>query len=336
VVEIGRALGLRVPELVFVEVGSELGRNEPDQEIRDLLKGSVGLNLGMDFLPGATMFDPAAGDVAEAGLASMVVWFDALIANVDRTARNPNLLIWHKELRPIDHGAALLWQHDWERRERTVGAGFGAATRQHVLLPWASEMEAVTEVARRKLAEGVFEGILEMVPRAWLMPVGRVEAEAGETVAMRRWQRGTRRGADCASDAEGAISLDGVAAEHSGAGVGGAYGHQCSAGDSDGGVDEADVAWDHKPNSYKELSRASAIAAASWAGRRSWMRRMWAPARMAAVLAAMVGCRRSVGAGGVGRWRVWATVWARKPLREVPARRGQLRVWNWSRWARSG
>lgn len=184
--EIGRALGLAVPELVFVEVDSELGRNEPDAEIRALLKASVGMNLGMDFLPGATMFDPAAGDVAESGMASLVVWFDALIANVDRTVRNPNLLVWHKGLRPIDHGAALFWQHDWTHRERAVEAGFSTTTRQHVLLPWAGAMEGIAGWARERLTRGVLEQILEVVPGAWLMPAGRVEAEAGETVAMRR------------------------------------------------------------------------------------------------------------------------------------------------------
>lgn len=184
--EVGRALGLLVPELVYVEVDGELGRNEPDTEIRELLKASVGLNLGMDFLPGATMFDPAAGDVAEGQLASLVVWFDALIANVDRTARNPNLLVWHGKLRPIDHGAALFWQHDWAHRERAVSSGFAQATRAHVLLPWASRMDEASERARQKLTPELLEGILEAVPEPWLMPPGRVEAAPGETVAMRR------------------------------------------------------------------------------------------------------------------------------------------------------
>src|SRR5713101_7292828 len=110
--EIGRALGLKVPELVFVEVDAALGRNEPDEEIRDLLQASVGLNLALDFLPGSVMFDPAAGDVAAPELASAVVWFDAFITNVDRTARNPNLLCWHKSLHLIDHGASLYFHHD--------------------------------------------------------------------------------------------------------------------------------------------------------------------------------------------------------------------------------
>jgi len=90
--EIGRALGLSVPELVLMEVDAALGRNEPDAEIRELLRASVGLNLALDFLPGSMMFDAAARDVADATLASKAVWFDAFVTNVDRTARNPNLL----------------------------------------------------------------------------------------------------------------------------------------------------------------------------------------------------------------------------------------------------
>src|SRR6202050_4105820 len=115
--EIGRALGLKVPELVLVEVDSTLGRNEPDEEIRDLLRASVGLNLAMDYLPGSLMFDPAAGDRADAAFASRLVWFDAFVTNVDRTARNPNLLCWHKKLFPIDHGAALYFHHNWQNLE---------------------------------------------------------------------------------------------------------------------------------------------------------------------------------------------------------------------------
>src|SRR5436309_14220066 len=105
--EIGRALGLNVPELVFVEVDAAFGRNEPDEEIRDLLRASVGLNLALDYLPGSITFDPVAGPAPAAAEASDIVWFDALTSNVDRTARNPNLLCWHGRLWLIDHGASL-------------------------------------------------------------------------------------------------------------------------------------------------------------------------------------------------------------------------------------
>src|SRR3954467_15205672 len=111
--EIGRALDLPVPELVFIEVDLALGRNEPDYEIRELLNRSVGLNLALDYLPGSVMFDPAARDTADGELASRAVWFDAFITNIDRTARNPNLLLWHKTLYFIDHGAAMYFHHNW-------------------------------------------------------------------------------------------------------------------------------------------------------------------------------------------------------------------------------
>src|ERR1700761_8421898 len=104
--EIGRALGLRIPEIVFVQIEAALGRNEPDYEIRSLLKASHGLNIGLDSLPGSTMFAPAAKDTASSEVASLGVWFDAFVQNVDRTPRNANLLNWHRQLYFIDHGAA--------------------------------------------------------------------------------------------------------------------------------------------------------------------------------------------------------------------------------------
>src|SRR3954469_23055818 len=105
--EIGRALGLKVPELVLMEVDESLGRNEPDYEIRQLLRASTGLNLALDYLPGSIMFDPAARDRTDPRTASAAVWFDAFVTNVDRTPRNPNLLWWHRTLYFIDHGASL-------------------------------------------------------------------------------------------------------------------------------------------------------------------------------------------------------------------------------------
>jgi len=163
--EIGRALGLQVPELVFAEVDAALGRNEPDSTIRHLLKASVGLNLALDYLPGSTMFDPAAGDAASAEIASMAVWFDAFVQNVDRTARNPNLLVWHRRLHFIDHGAALYFHHNWESAK--AESAF-SPSRQHVLLPWASAMREAATEAHRRITPDVLGGILEMVPDDWL------------------------------------------------------------------------------------------------------------------------------------------------------------------------
>jgi hypothetical protein len=165
--EIGRALGLPVPELVLMEVDAALGRNDPDYEIRELLRASVGLNLGMDFLPGSVMFDPAARDNASSELASAAVWFDAFVTNIDRTARNPNLLSWHKRLYFIDHGAALYFHHDWKDTAQMARSRF-PQIRDHVLLPWADHIEQASRELRQKLDASVLTGILEDVPDAWL------------------------------------------------------------------------------------------------------------------------------------------------------------------------
>lgn len=166
--EIGRELGLNIPELVFAEVDAALGRNEPDEEIRDLLKASVGLNLALDYLPGSTMFDPAAGDVADAKTASMAVWFDAFVMNVDRTPRNANLLCWHKELYFIDHGASIYVHHDWETMLERAESPFREVKR-HILLPWASALAEAGERARLVLTAEKIEEILEQVPDKWLL-----------------------------------------------------------------------------------------------------------------------------------------------------------------------
>ena len=165
--EIGRALGLRVPEIVFVEIDPALGRNEPDYEIRRLLKASSGLNLALDYLPGSTMFDPAARDAAPPGEASMMVWFDAFTQNVDRTPRNANLLVWHRKLYPIDHGAALFFHHNWQTMEQKIDSPF-PQIEHHILLPWASEIAQAGAFARAKLPPDTLAGILSLVPEAWL------------------------------------------------------------------------------------------------------------------------------------------------------------------------
>ena len=165
--EIGRALGLRVPELVLMEVDAGLGRNEPDAEIRELLRASVGLNLALDFLPGSVMFDPAAKDHPSADIASAAVWFDAFVTNIDRTARNPNLLLWHKELYFIDHGAALYFHHDWKDTAQMARSRF-PAIRDHVLLPWASRIKECDAALRARLDRATLENVLASVPEDWL------------------------------------------------------------------------------------------------------------------------------------------------------------------------
>lgn len=168
--EIGRALGLRVPEIVFIELDPTLGRNEPDAEIRHLLKASVGLNLALDYLPGSTMFDPAAHDAVSTAEASLAVWFDAFVQNVDRTPRNANLLMWHRKLYLIDHGAALYFHHNWATMHEKIASPF-AEIAHHVLLPWATEVEAAAELAHTRLNEQVFSDIVSQIPDAWLEPI---------------------------------------------------------------------------------------------------------------------------------------------------------------------
>jgi hypothetical protein len=178
--EIGRALGLRVPDLAFVEIDPALGRNEPDYEIRQLLKASAGLNLGLDYLPGSVTFDPAARDAVSSHEASLLVWFDAYTQNVDRTARNANLLVWHKKLYPIDHGAALFFHHDWESRETKIAAPF-QQIESHILLPWAAEIPAAGAEASQKLTPAIIEEIVHQVPDEWLHPESEAQANGAES-----------------------------------------------------------------------------------------------------------------------------------------------------------
>ena len=183
--EIGRALGLAVPEIILIEIDAALGRNEPDAEIRYLLKASAGLNLALDYLPGSTTFDPAARDAVSAETASLAVWFDAFVMNVDRTPRNANLLVWHRKLYCIDHGAALYFHHNWETMPQKIASPF-AEIAQHILLPWASQIEQASILAHRKLTSEVFHEILDQLPDEWLAPnprdLAQVDPEQTRTV----------------------------------------------------------------------------------------------------------------------------------------------------------
>ena len=165
--EIARHLGLPVPEIVLVELDPDLGRAEPDPEIQELIEASGGTNLGLDFLPGALAFGPLAGEALDPALAADVVWFDALVTNVDRTPRNPNLLWWHGRLWLIDHGAALYLQHGADDLPALAQRPF-PLIREHVLLPWAGSIaEADARLAPRLDAKTI-EGILARVPESWL------------------------------------------------------------------------------------------------------------------------------------------------------------------------
>jgi hypothetical protein len=142
--EIARALGLAVPEIVFIELHEDLARTESDPEIQDLIRASIGLNLALDFLPSALAYDPLICR-PDSSLASRIVWFDAFVMNVDRTPRNTNLLYWHRQLWLIDHGAALGFQHQWDGAQARSATPFGLI-KDHVLLPFAGEP---THVHRR-------------------------------------------------------------------------------------------------------------------------------------------------------------------------------------------
>ncbi len=167
--EIGRALGLLVPEIVFLDFDPRLAAAEPDAEIRELLQRSGGVNVGLDFLPGALGFDPAAGYAPPPGLCAAVVWFDSFVTNVDRDARNPNLLVWHRRLWLIDHGSALYIHHNWkdvaENAERPL-----AAIKKHVLLPMAGSIVEADERLASRLTPQLFYSIVELVPDEWLAP----------------------------------------------------------------------------------------------------------------------------------------------------------------------
>ena len=165
--ELARAAGLRVPEIVKVQVDEGLGRNEPDPEIRDLLRASAGLNLGLDYLPGSITFDPVAGPAPEESEASAIVWFDAFTSNVDRTARNPNLLWWHRELWLIDHGASLYFHHSWDDEVVRSESPF-TAIRDHVLLPWASGLNAAATELLPRLTPETIRDVLAGIPDDWL------------------------------------------------------------------------------------------------------------------------------------------------------------------------
>jgi hypothetical protein len=165
--ELARTLGLPVPEIVFVDLDPAFGRQEPDPEIQDLFKASRGLNVGLTFLPQATVFDPASGDTAPATLASRTVWLDAYSLNIDRTPRNANLLVCRDKLWLIDHGASLYFHHYWPGAEEKISMPF-AAIRDHILLPWAEAVPAASAQIREVLTIAELERIVDLVPEAWL------------------------------------------------------------------------------------------------------------------------------------------------------------------------
>jgi hypothetical protein len=168
--ELARAAGLTVPEIVLMELDPELGRAEPDPEIQDLIAASGGLNVGLDFLPGALMYTPAAGPHPDPALAADIVWLDALVTNVDRSPQNPNLLCWHGRLWLIDHGAALYRQHAWQDPPADAQRPF-PAVRDHVLLPLAGSVTEADARLAPRLDAATVAAIVGRVPAPWFAPL---------------------------------------------------------------------------------------------------------------------------------------------------------------------
>ena len=164
--EIARAVGLRVPEIVFANIDEAFGRTEPDEEIQDLLKASVGLNLALHYLSGSISFDPTV-TIVDATLASQIVWLDCLLTNMDRTVRNTNMLWWHKELWLIDHGACLYFHHNPQNWQQQAVRPF-TLVKEHVLLKQATQLETVDAAFRSILTNEVIRSVVDLIPGEWL------------------------------------------------------------------------------------------------------------------------------------------------------------------------
>ena len=164
--EIGRVAGLPIPEIVLVKLSPDLARTEPDAEIQSLIGASAGLNLALDYLPGSVTFDPLVYQ-PDAKLASAIVWFDAFVCNVDRTARNVNMLMWHRRLWLIDHGAALYFHHAWTANDRHALTPF-PLIRDHVLLKFASRLEETDTEMRALISADAVAQIVAAIPEDWL------------------------------------------------------------------------------------------------------------------------------------------------------------------------
>jgi hypothetical protein len=166
--ELGRALGLPVPEIVLIDLDPRLGAAEPDPEIHDVLDASAGLNVGLDFLPGALTYNPAADVPPAPSLAAEIAWFDALTTNPDRTAQNPNILVWHGGPWLIDHGAALYVQHTWRDPDAHARQPF-PRLRDHVLLPVAAPLAQADAMLAPRLTPELIDETVGLVPDDWLL-----------------------------------------------------------------------------------------------------------------------------------------------------------------------
>lgn len=188
--EIARLLGLRVPEIAILNLDATLGPSEPDPEIFDLLRASTGLNLGLRYLPGAFAFTPVLRPPPDAALASSIVWFDALVTNVDRTVKNVNLLLWEGGLWLIDHGSSLYVHHDWKNYEERSATPF-PHVKDHVLLPFAGSLQEADASLRHVVSPDHIRHIVAMIPDQWLAAPSpfagvREHRAAYETMMQRR------------------------------------------------------------------------------------------------------------------------------------------------------
>jgi hypothetical protein len=185
--EVGRLAGLPIPEIVFAALPPDLARTEPDAEIQSLIGASGGLNLALDYLPGSVTFDPLVYQ-PDAKLASAVVWFDAFICNVDRTPRNVNMLMWHRRLWLIDHGAALYFHHAWNQHDAHAVTPF-SLIKNHVLLKFASRLEEVDAEMKARLDVDKFADIVAQIPDAWLTNDAGFDGKSQQREAYERYFR---------------------------------------------------------------------------------------------------------------------------------------------------
>jgi len=191
--ELGRALGLPVPEIVLVEIDPALAGGESDPWVKELMERSPGVNLGLDFLPGSMTFDPRADGAPPPDFAANVVWFDALVTNTDRSPRNPNILTWHRRQWLIDHGASLFIHHTWldpvAHAQRPL-----ATISDHVLLPFAGSLRDAHERLAPRVTVSLLREIVALAPDVWLEPNARIGGPAEQRNAYIRYLT-TRAGA---------------------------------------------------------------------------------------------------------------------------------------------
>jgi hypothetical protein len=195
--ELGRALGLAVPELVFVELDAAIAAAEPDPELCMPLSKSLGLNLGLDFLPASVTYDPLVGPHPDAEMAARIVLFDAFVSNVDRTVRNANLLTWHRSTWLIDHGASLYFHHGWRPEDPLEGSADPfAEVRDHVLLTkigaGSTSLRSAAERMRTTLDDSLIDGLIDRIPEAWLALDRAWDDVASHRDAYRAWLRARR------------------------------------------------------------------------------------------------------------------------------------------------